>query len=1444
MGVPLSDLIDPSKRAELQALAAAGGESKNPESIEIGLADAAMRDALTVDTAEASLELKMTHEPLDRSPKHNWVEDAGGLPAYIQHIAKDISEKRGMPLSRAIPIAIGAVKRWARGGGDVNADTRAKAAAAVAEWEALKAKNKAKGAAKDASKADDAPLEVKADDGTDETKIANVAAHMLISGGRHVRTPEGSRKYHEPIGGPIHGGTRFTHKQGHSVVVHAQQGMLGLGGVYGTREAPAGKEHLIRALDKHVLEVELNAMTHDPDWTRHDPPKKRLFGRKDDADDLEYKDPSEPTGELEHKSAGPGTAVLSTDDETGIVEALVSVTGVADRVDDIIEPGAYASTLATHEPIGVWSHDDKTWVARAEEVKELSPGDPMLPERMQNGQPWPKEAGALYVKSRFNLETPHGAAAYSDVKFFKGKTGWSIGYRVTNSKRDVRTGVRRIKSLNLFEFSPVMVGAAPQSMTLSVKSLSQPVDPDAVPEVDVEHLGNDEVKALLDARDALFASLDLETKGRFVEALHPRNHGKFSSKPGEGGVAKIATGLDAPRGVEGGVGPVPNDGSVAPLLDVVPPAYAKGMPQALKTKLGKGKHHLNALKAAQIEALVTFGVAETMAHIAEHHELIAPGTANLGTTLGVAAMFALHKSIKHGAKEEKADPAATDAPADAPADGESLDPAAQQAVGAVIQDEVEQLGDVELTDDVWNELIGNVVDRLSEAIQQLGPQLADDSTADAPPVAAPTPPAPAPAATAETKDLLANLEAKAHWTENLTTSRPPAGAQQAKGGKAAQPTPAEVSSDGKRAGLADQMHARAREAFRQGAQSGLSGEARQAHVAMGEGLLDGEQVIRNGGGHAELGAAAAKAKAEDKHPMHVEALMAAAADHHEASEHMDDDELNAIAGSGELYPAERDLIESARALPPEKRRQHLREASGFKYLGELDGILDAVVAEVKGDRFVRTARGAAHFHESVGSRIGDDLPTRPDENSDVVREHAYDMGISNEAAADELHELALEAHHASAPSLAERLGRKPAPLRGYGHQLRALAQEDPEAFRGVDVEEAVKRGGLDDRGALGLDITRGLNEAGLDMPSAHAITDKLHDFVDRNFRAEQDWMDKARDADPLRRSKDVAADFDPHGLDPLSLKPGDKISVSGRPHTVTRVESDEMEPFLHVHATDDELHGLAGDAPNPMFNSFERYLTVNGSTPRIKRGAGSKDAGLDLEGKDVFTASGPAQKTTGFGGGTNGGVIGRGEPTLAKARPRCPSCGSKSVTMIGGRRCAMCGTPVGKPAEAGEAAVNVDQKAWSPASRIAALAARRAHRHAAVPEPDRDHHVGPRLTSGEHPRVAPAEGAVEQAASEGAAHAAAHLAHGVDHGHVRTRPHEGSSHHEVVGAGGTILGLHRSPEEAAAYAKAYNEAHKRTSHKADEPLEQSETGLVHINEHEILAASRLRLLVD
>jgi len=91
-------------------------------------------------TDQEFIALATSSASLDRSPKKNWVENRGGLPPYIRKIARAIHQKRGIPLDRAIPIAIGKIKDWARGGDDVTAKTRAKAAAALAKWTALKAK--------------------------------------------------------------------------------------------------------------------------------------------------------------------------------------------------------------------------------------------------------------------------------------------------------------------------------------------------------------------------------------------------------------------------------------------------------------------------------------------------------------------------------------------------------------------------------------------------------------------------------------------------------------------------------------------------------------------------------------------------------------------------------------------------------------------------------------------------------------------------------------------------------------------------------------------------------------------------------------------------------------------------------------------------------------------------------------------------------------------------------------------------------------------------------------------------------------------------------------------------------------------------------------------------------------------------------------------------------
>jgi peptidoglycan hydrolase-like protein with peptidoglycan-binding domain len=112
-----------------------------PTDDEIAIAEA----ALALDEGELEEAKKASPDfPIPNKPgKTNWVEKAGGLPSYIRRIAEDVAAKRGGDVSRAIAIAVGVVKNWCHGhGGNVTSKTRAKACAALAEWDAKRAKSK------------------------------------------------------------------------------------------------------------------------------------------------------------------------------------------------------------------------------------------------------------------------------------------------------------------------------------------------------------------------------------------------------------------------------------------------------------------------------------------------------------------------------------------------------------------------------------------------------------------------------------------------------------------------------------------------------------------------------------------------------------------------------------------------------------------------------------------------------------------------------------------------------------------------------------------------------------------------------------------------------------------------------------------------------------------------------------------------------------------------------------------------------------------------------------------------------------------------------------------------------------------------------------------------------------------------------------------------------
>lgn len=170
---------------------------------------------------------------------------------------------------------------------------------------------------------------------------------------------------------------------------------------------------------------------------------------------------------LEVKSADAaevkGGGAVATDDPMEFT-IIGSVTGVLDEVNDIVEPGAYAATLRKRTPKIIKDHDWQQRLGKTLAIEEYMPGDSRLPQRTADGQPWPREAGALVAKVRLFGSTA-GKEAAERWREYGTEQQYSIGYVVPQGKaaRDPKTGTRRIKSLDLFEISDVLWGAMPHA---------------------------------------------------------------------------------------------------------------------------------------------------------------------------------------------------------------------------------------------------------------------------------------------------------------------------------------------------------------------------------------------------------------------------------------------------------------------------------------------------------------------------------------------------------------------------------------------------------------------------------------------------------------------------------------------------------------------------------------------------------------------------------------------------------------------------------------------------------------------------------------------------------------------------------------------------------------------------------------------------------------------
>ena len=148
--------------------------------------------------------------------------------------------------------------------------------------------------------------------------------------------------------------------------------------------------------------------------------------------------------DLERKFCRMDSGVAVTDGT--LIEGYASFFGKCDQGGDVVEPGAYAASLAALAKMGrsvkmLWQHDPTQPIGIWDEVREDSKG--------------------LYVKGRLLLDVAKGREAAALIEA-GAIDGLSIGYRTKKAHKNGK-GQRLLAELELWEVSLVTFPMLPQA---------------------------------------------------------------------------------------------------------------------------------------------------------------------------------------------------------------------------------------------------------------------------------------------------------------------------------------------------------------------------------------------------------------------------------------------------------------------------------------------------------------------------------------------------------------------------------------------------------------------------------------------------------------------------------------------------------------------------------------------------------------------------------------------------------------------------------------------------------------------------------------------------------------------------------------------------------------------------------------------------------------------
>lgn len=138
--------------------------------------------------------------------------------------------------------------------------------------------------------------------------------------------------------------------------------------------------------------------------------------------------------------------------EDGLFSGYGSVFGVVDSYKEVVLPGAFAESLKVRRPAMLWQHRSSEPIGVYTTVREDNIG--------------------LYVEGKLALKTVRGAETYELLKM-DALNGLSIGFVTREDSYDKVTGVRSLKTVDLWEVSPVTFPANESARVSAVKAVEQ-----------------------------------------------------------------------------------------------------------------------------------------------------------------------------------------------------------------------------------------------------------------------------------------------------------------------------------------------------------------------------------------------------------------------------------------------------------------------------------------------------------------------------------------------------------------------------------------------------------------------------------------------------------------------------------------------------------------------------------------------------------------------------------------------------------------------------------------------------------------------------------------------------------------------------------------------------------------------------------------------------------